>query len=162
MIPQVAIGIPLYMIIMKIGQLDTYTSLILSFVSFNLPFAIWILIGFIESIPKEIEEAGMIDGCSRYSVFYRIILPLTVSGMAAVAILVLIVCWKEFFLPLILTSTPNAKTLSVVAGQFMTEYGVNWGEMSAFSILTFLPVLGLAVYAQKYLISGLTMGAVKG
>jgi multiple sugar transport system permease protein len=161
MIPQVAIGIPLYMIIMNLNMLDTYFALIASFIAFNLPFGIWMMMGFIRTIPREIEEAGEIDGCNKFSVFYRVVLPLTGPGLAAVGILVLIVCWKEFFLPLVLTSSPSAKTLSVVAGQFITEYGINWGQMSAFSILTFLPVFALAVYAQRYLVSGLTMGAVK-
>ena len=161
MVPQVAIGIPTYLIMLRIGLLDTYTALIVSFVAFNLPFSIWLMIGFIKIIPVELEEAAAIDGCSRLQAILRVVLPLTGPGLAAVGILVMIVCWREFFLPLILTSSPHAKTLSVVAGNFITDYGINWGQMSAFSMLTFLPVIIIAVYAQKYLISGLTMGAVK-
>jgi len=161
MVPQVAIGIPTYLIMLHIGLLDTYTALIVSFVAFNLPFSIWLMIGFIRIIPVDLEEAAAIDGCTRLQAIVRVVLPLTGPGLAAVGILVMIVCWREFFLPLILTSSPHAKTLSVVAGNFITDYGINWGQMSAFSMLTFLPVLVIAAYAQKYLISGLTMGAVK-
>jgi multiple sugar transport system permease protein len=160
MIPRVAIGIPTYMIMMKMGMLDTYFALITSYVAYNLPFGIWLLIGFIQMIPKELEEAAAIDGSTRFQAFRRIVVPLIGPGLAAVGILVMIVCWREFFLPLILTSR-RAKTISVVAGQFMTEYGIDWGQLSAFAMITFAPVIAIAVYAQKYLISGLTMGAVK-
>lgn len=106
-------------------------------------------------------EAAAIDGCSRLQAIARVVLPLTGPGLSAAGILVTIVCSREFFLPLILTDTPHAKPLAVVAGQFITEYGIDWGKMSAFSMLTFLPVILIAVYAQKYLVSGLTMGAIK-
>jgi multiple sugar transport system permease protein len=145
---------------MKAGVLDTYFAVIVSFVAYNLPFGIWLLIGFVQMIPRELEEAAIIDGASRMQAFLRMIVPLVLPGLAAVGILVMIVCWREFFLPLILTSH-NAKTLSVLAGTFMTEFGIDWGQLSAFAIITFLPVIAIAVYAQKYLISGLTMGAVK-
>ncbi len=160
MVPRVAIGIPTYLIMMKMGVLDTYFAVIVSFVAYNLPFGIWLLIGFVQLIPRELEEAAIIDGAGRMQAFIRMIVPLVLPGLAAVGILVMIVCWREFFLPLILTSH-NAKTISVLAGTFMTEYGIDWGQLSAFSIITFLPVIAIAVYAQKYLISGLTMGAVK-
>jgi multiple sugar transport system permease protein len=161
MVPQVAIGIPTYLIAMELNLLDTYTALVVTYIAFNLPFSIWLLMGFIRSIPYELEEAAAIDGCTRLQAITRVVMPLMGPGLAAVGILVMIVCWREFFLPLILTSTRQAKPLSVVAGQFITEYGVNWGQMSAFSMLTLVPVIVLAIYAQKYLISGLTMGAVK-
>jgi multiple sugar transport system permease protein len=161
MVPQIAIGIPLYLIMMHLGLLDTYTAVIISFIAFNLSFGIWLMVGFIKTIPIELEEAAAIDGCTRFQAILRVVLPLTGPGLAAVGILVTIVCWREFFLPLILTDTSHAKTLSVVAGQFITDYGIDWGRMSAFSMLTFLPVIAIAVYAQRYLISGLTMGAVK-
>jgi multiple sugar transport system permease protein len=160
MVPRVAIGIPTYLIMMKAGVLDTYFAVIVSYVAYNLPFGIWLLIGFVQMIPRELEEAAIIDGASKMQAFVRMIVPLVLPGLAAVGILVMIVCWREFFLPLILTSH-NAKTLSVLAGTFMTEFGIDWGQLSAFSIITFLPVIAIAVYAQKYLISGLTMGAVK-
>jgi multiple sugar transport system permease protein len=160
MVPRVAIGIPTYLIMMQVGVLDTYFAVIVSFVAYNLPFGIWLLIGFVQMIPRELEEAAIIDGASKMQAFLRMIVPLVLPGLAAVGILVMIVCWREFFLPLIVTSH-NAKTLSVLAGTFMTEFGIDWGQLSAFSIVTFLPVIAIAVYAQKYLISGLTMGAVK-
>jgi multiple sugar transport system permease protein len=160
MVPRVAIGIPTYMILMNLGMLDTHIALILSYVAYNLPFGIWLLIGFIKLIPRDLEEAAAIDGCSRFQAFRLVLIPLIGPGLAAVGILVMIVAWREFFLPLILTSN-RAKTISVVAGQFITEYGIDWGQLSAFAMITFAPVIAIAVYAQKYLISGLTMGAVK-
>jgi multiple sugar transport system permease protein len=161
MVPTIAIGIPMFLIMMRAGLLDTYTALVVSYVAFNLPFGIWLMVGFFKTIPVELEEAAAIDGCSRLQAIARVVLPLTGPGLSAAGILVTIVCWREFFLPLILTDTPHAKPLSVVAGQFITEYGIDWGKMSAFSMLTFLPVILIAVYAQKYLVSGLTMGAIK-
>jgi multiple sugar transport system permease protein len=160
MVPRVAIGIPTYMILMRAGLLDTYFAVIVSFVAYNLPFGLWLLIGFVQLLPRELEEAAIIDGASRMQAFLQMIVPLVLPGLAAVGILVMIVCWREFFMPLILTSH-NAKTLSVLAGTFMTEYGIDWGQLSAFAIITFVPVIAIAFYAQKYLISGLTMGAVK-
>jgi multiple sugar transport system permease protein len=160
MVPRVAIGIPTYMILMNLGMLDTHVALILSYVAYNLPFGIWLLIGFIRLIPPDLEQAAAIDGCSRLQAFRLVLIPLIGPGLAAVGILVMIVCWREFFLPLILTSD-RAKTISVGAGQFITEYGIDWGQLSAFAMITFAPVIAIAVYAQKYLISGLTMGAVK-
>jgi multiple sugar transport system permease protein len=160
MVPRVAIGIPTYLIMMKLGMLDTHLALILSFIAYNLPFGIWLLIGFIKMIPRDLEEAAAIDGCSRVQAFGMVLVPLIGPGLAAVGILVMIVCWREFFLPLILTSS-RAKTISVVAGQFITEYGIDWGQLSAFAMITFAPVIAIAAYAQKYLIGGLTMGAVK-
>lgn len=160
MIPRVAIGIPTYLIMMKLGLLDTHLALIASYVAYNLPFGIWLLVGFVQIIPREIEEAAAIDGSSRFQTFREIIVPLLGPGLAAVGILVMIVCWREFFLPLILTSH-DAKPIAVVAGQFITEYGIDWGQLSAFAMITFAPVIAIAVYAQRYLISGLTMGAVK-
>lgn len=161
MIPTIAIGIPMYMIMKKFKMLDTQIALIASYVAFNLPFGIWLLTGFIKMIPKELEEAASIDGCTRFQAFRRVILPLLGPGLAAVGILISISCYREFFLPLILTSQ-KAKPLSVLAGQFITEYGTDWGQLSAFAIIIFVPVIVIAVYAQRYLISGLTMGAVKG
>ena len=161
MVPQIALGIPTYLIALRFNLLDTYTVLIVSYVAFNLPFSIWLLMGFVRTIPFDLEEAAVIDGCTRLQAILRVVLPLMGPGLAAVGILIMIVCWREFFLPLILTSSVQAKPLSVVAGQFITEYGINWGQMSAFSLLTLMPVIIIAVYAQKYLISGLTMGAVK-
>ena len=161
MVPTIAIGIPMFLIMMRLGLLDTYAALVISYVAFNLPFVIWLMVCFFKTIPVELEEAAAIDGCSRLQAIARVVLPLTGPGLSAAGILVTIVCWREFFLPLILTDTPQAKPLSVVAGQFITEYGIDWGKMSAFSMLTFLPVILIAVYAQKYLVSGLTMGAIK-
>ncbi len=160
MVPRVAIGIPTYLIMMRIGLLDTHFALIVSYVAYNLPFGIWLLIGFIKIIPRDLEESAAIDGCSRFQAFRLVVIPLIGPGLAAVGILVMIVCWREFFLPLILASR-RAKTISVMAGQFITEYGIDWGQLSAFSMIIFSPVIAIAVYAQRYLISGLTMGAVK-
>lgn len=161
MIPPIVIVVPLFLMFRNLGLLDTKFALILANLSFNTPFAIWLMRGFIESLPPELEECAMIDGCGRIQAFFRITLPLTLPGITATAIIVMIVTWNEFLFPLILTSR-EARTLPVVAAGFVEKYGVNWAQLSAISMVMFLPLIAIAGYIQKYFIRGLAQGAVKG
>jgi ABC-type glycerol-3-phosphate transport system permease component len=160
-VPRVAIAIPLFLLMKNIGLLDTWWALILANVAYSLPFGVWMIVGFVEAIPLELEDAARIDGCGRFGTFVRIVLPLIVPGMGATAILTTIVAWNEFLMPLVMTSR-DALTLPVVVGQFMTEYGIDWGQLSAFAMFTILPVVLATVFVERYLIGGLTAGAVKG
>jgi multiple sugar transport system permease protein len=159
--PPIAIAIPLFLLMQAAGLIDTRQSVILANVSFSLPFAVWMFYGFIESLPIEIEEAARIDGASRLTILARIILPLILPGIGATAILVSIVAWREFLFPLVLTSR-DARTLPVVVGEFITEFGINWGELSAFAVITIVPVAVFSIFAGKYLIRGFSGGGVKG
>jgi multiple sugar transport system permease protein len=117
--------------------------------------------GFIESLPIEIEEAALIDGANRLTILWRIVFPLILPGISATAILVSIVAWREFLYPLILTSR-DARTLPVVVGEFITEFGINWGELCAFAVITILPMVAFALFSWKYLVRGFTGGGVTG
>jgi multiple sugar transport system permease protein len=160
MAPAIAVVIPFFLIGSLLGILDTKFILVLAYFSFNIPFAVWMLKGFMTDIPVEVDEAAMIDGCSRFGAFVRLILPLTANGLAATAILCLIQSWNEFTFALFL-STTSARTLPTIVTQFLTFQGVVWGEMSAAATITTVPVVVFALMVRKHLISGLTFGATK-
>jgi multiple sugar transport system permease protein len=158
--PTIAIAIPLYMLMQAADLLDTKTSVVLANVAFSLPFAVWMIYGFVESVPREIEEAAAIDGCSRLGTLLRVVTPTILPGVGATAILTSVVAWREFLFPLVLTSS-NAQTLPVVVGNFITGSGTDWGRLSAFAVITILPVAAFSLFVGKYLVLGFSSGAVK-
>lgn len=160
MMPPVAAIIPLYIIMKNLRLLDTPWCLVLIYLTFNLPFAVWMMKGFFEDVPREIEESALIDGCSEFDVFRKIALPLVSPGLAASAILVFIFSWNEFLFALILTGT-KATTLPVGIILYMKETGINWGYMTAGGILALVPVVIFTMLVQKHLVKGLTLGALK-
>jgi len=161
MLPAMCVVIPFFLIGRFTGLLDTRLLLVLVYLSFNIPFAIWMMRGFIEDIPIELEEAAWVDGSSRLGTFMRIILPLARPGLAATAIFVVIQSWNEFALALFLSSF-RARTLPTMATMFFSVTGIVWGEMAAVGVMTTLPVLVFSLIIQKHLVRGLTFGAVKG
>jgi len=160
MMPPVAAIIPLYIIMKNLHILDTPWCLVLIYLTFNLPFTVWMMKGFFEDVPREIEESALIDGCSEFDVFRKIALPLVSPGLAATAILVFIFSWNEFLFALILTGT-RATTLPVGIILYMKETGINWGYMTAGGILALIPVVIFTMLVQKHLVKGLTLGALK-
>jgi len=152
--------IPLFLIANALGVIDTYGLLIAAYLTFNVPFATWMLRGFFEEIPGELEEAALVDGASRLQALVRVVVPLAGPGFFATAALLIIQTWNEFALALFL-ATNNVRTMPTVTSQFQTVRGVLWGEMTALGVLTTLPVLIFALLARKYLIRGLTFGALK-
>jgi multiple sugar transport system permease protein len=134
--------------------------LILVYCVFNLPFAIWLLKGIIDGIPKEIDEAALIDGCSIWGVLGRIIVPLAKSGIAATALLIWLFAWNEYLFAMILTVS-NARTLPTGLTEFVTVVGINYGEMAAVSMASMVPAFLFLFFVQRYLVAGLTFGAVK-
>jgi multiple sugar transport system permease protein len=159
--PPIAIAIPLFLLMLNANLIDTHVSVILANVSYSLPFAIWMFYGFVEALSVEIEEAALIDGASRLTILWRIVLPIIAPGIAATAILVSIVAWREFLYPLVLTSR-DARTLPVVVGEFVTEFGINWGELCAFAMITIVPVTLFALFGWRYLVRGFVGGGVTG
>ncbi len=159
-VPAMASVIPLFLIVNRLRLNDTYSVLVIAYLVFNVPFATWILRGFFEEIPLEIQEAALIDGASHANVLRLIILPLAAPGVFATAALLVIQTWNEFMLAMFLTSE-HARTLPTITSQFQTVRGVMWGEMTALGVLTTLPVFVFAILARKYLIRGLTFGALK-
>ncbi|SMP67396.1 carbohydrate ABC transporter permease [Anoxynatronum buryatiense] len=160
--PPVAFVIPLYSIMGNVGLLNTRIALILAYIVFNLPFAIWMLIGFFSEIPIEIEHSAQVDGASPFQVFRQIVLPLVAPGLAATAIFSFVMSWNEFMYAMIFIQSPDLVTVPVALSGLVTEYLVLWGPMSAGGILSTIPILVFVIFLQDYLIKGLTLGAVKG
>lgn len=161
MLPPITIIVPLYVIFNDLHLTDTRAGLIISYLTFTIPLAIWMMIGFFEDIPVELEESAMIDGCSRFQALWRITLPLVKPGLASTAILGFMYCWNEFLYAVILTGR-DARTLPVTITSFMTNKAILWGRIAAAGSLVLIPILIFALFAQRYLISGLSKGAVKG
>lgn len=160
-IPQISLAIPYYMILKNIGLLNTYAGVGIAYISFTFPFATWMLTSYFISIPRELDEAALVDGCGRMATFVKVILPLAVPGVIATAIFCFIVAWVNFLMGLILTTEEIMQPLTVGLAGFIAEFKTEWGLLMAGSTLAVLPVIPF-VFAQKYLISGLTAGAIKG
>jgi multiple sugar transport system permease protein len=160
MYPAVATAVPYFILIKNLNLLDTHWALTITYTSFNLPFVVWLMLGFFQGIPADLERAAIVDGCSMWQRFVRIVLPLSAPGLIATTILSFILAWNEFLFAVILTSI-KAKTVPVVVAGFITDKGLDWGTMSALGVMLITPVLLLAWSSQRYLIRGLTLGAVK-
>ncbi|NLT96633.1 MAG: carbohydrate ABC transporter permease [Christensenellaceae bacterium] len=162
MLPAVALIIPLYIILIRMDLLDSLTGLIITHLSFVMPYIVWIMKGYIDGIPVELEESAMIDGCSRLRAFAKIILPVAATGLAATVIFAFILSWNEFFYAVNFTKTLNSKTLSVLLTEFSSKFGPNFVLTSTAGVIASLPPVLVALIFQKYIISGLSSGAVKG
>jgi len=160
MAPPAAFILPFFLIFAKIRLIDTHIGLILLYCIFNLPFAIWLLKGMIDAIPRELDEVAAIDGCSLLGTLWHIILPVAKPGLAVTAMMVWIFAWNEYLFASIITSM-RARTITTGLAEFVTVIGVNWGEMAAVSVICLLPAIIFLGYIQKYIITGLTFGAVK-
>ncbi|WP_017873469.1 ABC transporter permease subunit [Candidatus Caldatribacterium saccharofermentans] len=160
MAPPAVFIVPFFLIFTRLGLRDTRIGMILLYCIFNLPFAIWLLKGMIDSIPKELDEAAYIDGCSLLGVLWNVILPLAKPGIMTTAILTWIFAWNEYLFAAILTSV-NARTITTGLAEFVTVIGTNWGEMAAVSVVCLIPAVVFIGIAQRHIIAGLTFGAVK-
>lgn len=162
MLPPITFAGPFYLIARQIGIYDSPTALIFAHLVLTLPFAVWLLQSFFAEIPRELEEAAAIDGCSSVGIFWRIALPITRSGILATGILAFIFSWKDFLFALVLTSTPNGNTIPVGIASFVQEYSLKFGEMSAATIVATIPGVLLIMVAQRHIVKGMTLGALKG
>ncbi|MCR4657691.1 MAG: carbohydrate ABC transporter permease [Lachnospiraceae bacterium] len=162
MVPAVAIIIPMYTIMVTLNLLDTRWSLVITYMAFVLPYLIWLLKGYIDGIPTDLDEAALIDGCSRVQSFFLVVLPVASTGLAATVIFAFILSWNEFFYAVNFTSTTAAKTLPVLITEFSSKFGSNYILTCTAGVLTSLPPVLVALIFQKYIISGLASGAVKG
>ena len=161
MVPPIVLVVPLYIIYNYLGLIDTKLGLIFPFTALSIPLAVWIMGSFFLDIPKNIEEAAMIDGCSPFQAFWRVILPIAAPGLAAASIFSFILTWNNLTFPLTLTMS-EAATLTVLASQFRTEEGILWGQLGAVSIIMMLPIIFFTIFATKYLVKGIASGAMKG
>lgn len=160
MAPPAAFILPFFLIFTKIRLIDTHIGLILLYCIFNLPFAIWLLKGMIDVIPRELDEVAAIDGCSILGTIWHVILPVAKPGLAVTAMMIWIFSWNEYLFASIMTSM-KARTITTGLAEFVTIIGTNWGEMAAVSVVCLLPAVIFLGYIQKYIITGLTFGAVK-
>jgi len=160
MLPPITIIVPLYVLFNGLKLLDTRWALIISYLTFTIPLALWMMIGFFDDVPIELEEAAMIDGCTRLGALIRVSLPLVAPGLAATAILAFLYCWNEFLYAVILTGR-EARTLPVTITSFMTNKAILWGRIAASGSMVLVPVLVFALLAQRYLVRGLSRGAIK-
>ncbi len=162
MFPGALLIIPLFQIIKALKLLNTLYALILSYITFSLPLCTWLMKGFFDQIPQELEEAAMIDGCSRVSAMVRVIFPLALPGVMAASIFSFIGAWDEFIFALIFTSTDKVRTLPVGLQRFITSYEIYWNHLGPACVLTTIPVVNLFLYIQRHMVKGLTAGSVKG
>jgi len=162
MIPEVSLVIPLYILAARFGMLNKPPVLILTYLSFALPFAIWLMAAFFETIPVELEDAALIDGCTRIRTLFAIILPISAPGLVSTALFIFLSAWDEFFFALIFTSTVAAKTVPVAIAEFTGRYVVDVGGMMTAGVLAAIPPVILSLIFARYIVSGLTAGAVKG
>lgn len=161
MLPPIAVVIPIYILFQRLHLLDTYTALIITYVTSNLPIVIWLMRDYISTIPIELEECAAIDGASRYRIFWSIVLPLAIPGLVATFLFVLVFTWNEYLLALFLSSA-NSQTLPlVIAGQNATR-GPQWWNMSVLILIMIVPVIVIAIILERYITRGLLIGAVKG
>ena len=161
MLPPVGIIIPYFLILRNIGWIDTYQGIILIYLSFSLPFAIWLLVSYFEDIPFEMEEAAYIDGASRWKTLWRIIIPQVRGGIAVTVVFVFLNAWNEFLFAVVLSGN-TVRPVTIAMFNFVSVEQTLWTKLAAVSVLAMLPVIVLGIVAQKHIVKGLTVGAVKG
>ena len=160
MLSPIALALPFFLLGRKLALLDTRLYLIIIYLTFNLPMVIWIMIGFFQAIPRELEEAAVVEGATSGSAFIKVILPLAAPGIVVTAIFCVIFSWNELLYALVLTRM-EARTMPVVASTFMTGMGIQWGGIAATGTLIVLPILIFSFLVSRYLVRGLTLGAIK-
>lgn len=161
MLPETLLIIPYFQIMAALGLVDSYLALILAYSSFALPFSVWMLIGFFRTIPREIDEAAIIDGASRIQSFTRVILPLARPGLVAVALFTFIIAWNSYVWALVLTTDSRMFVISVGVANLVGEYRVQWNELMAAAVIAALPVMILYSFLNRHLVSAITAGAIK-
>lgn len=162
MIPSfIALG-PLYMLMTTLHLVDNRIGLILVYIAVCIPFCTVMLRGFFENVPDALEEAAMIDGCSRLGALFRVLLPVMQPGIIAAFIFNFVNCWNELFLSVTLMNSDSNKTVPTALNGFISSFNIDWGSMSAAAVLTIAPTMVLFAFASRYIVQGLTSGAVKG
>ncbi|MFC6156512.1 carbohydrate ABC transporter permease [Kribbella jiaozuonensis] len=161
MVPTIAIGAPLVETMRRLGISDTTIGLAIAHTTISLPLSIWLMSSFFEAVPVELEEAAKVDGSDRLQAFQHVVLPVVSGGLAVTAIFAFLASWNEFLFALLLTSV-RAQTTPIVIANFQTQFGLDWGGMTALSAVYSVPVILLTLALQRHIVAGLTLGAVKG
>ena len=162
LLPPISIIIPLFRMLKSAGLLDTIAGLVLAYSTFSIPFVVWIMASYFQSVPAELEEAARMDGASRFQAFLLIALPLAAPGLGATSMFTLLNAWDEFFFALIFTSTYAAKTVPVALAEFIGRHSVDWGMLVTGGFIASLPPLILSLVFYRYIVSGLAAGGLKG
>lgn len=161
MIPSIAFVIPYFIMMQKMGLLGTRLAVVISHIGFNLPFTLLLMRSFFASLPRDLEQAAIIDGCTLWGGFWRIALPLAAPGLTTTIIFCLLYSWNEFLFALLLTSA-KSQTLPVIAASFITPIGIEWGQIFSMAVVVMSPMVVLGILIRNHFVKGLTMGAVKG
>jgi len=162
MMPGVLLIIPIYVVFLKLGLLDTLSGLVVAYTTFSLPFCVWMLRSYFMGIPAELEESALVDGCTRLGALWRITLPLSLPAMVATSMFAFVLAWDELIFAVALTNSQSVRVVSAGLAGFNTGYTIPTADLMAASAVSTLPVLLLFLFTQRYLLSGLTAGAVKG
>lgn len=160
-LPPIAIVLPIFLIYRNVGLHDSHLGMVVVYTVFTLPLSVWMMYAYFRQMPRSMEDAALVDGCTRWQAFWRVAVPLAAPGIVAAAVFAFITCWTEFFFALVLTSR-YAFTLPTVFRAFLGFQGAQYGEASALAIVSLVPSIALGVLAQRHLVRGLTMGAVRG
>jgi multiple sugar transport system permease protein len=161
MVPPIIIGVPMISIFRNLGISDTSLALAIAHTTISLPLSIWLMSSFFEAVPAELEEAAKIDGNSRLGALWRVVIPVTSGGVAVTAIFAFLASWNEFLFALLLTAV-RSQTTPIVIANFQTQFGLDWGSMTALAVIYSIPVILLTLLLQRHIVAGLTLGAVKG
>ena len=161
MVPPIAVVFPIFLLYVFLGWVDTYIGMILLYTAFNLPYVIWMMRGYIQDIPRSLEEAALVDGCTHWEVFWKVVIPMCKGGLFATAIFTFIFAWNEFLFALVLTRT-EVVTYTVQVTHYLGGQSNFWTKIAAMSVLGTLPVFISVVFMQRYLVRGISLGAVKG
>ncbi len=161
-IPDIALVVPFFLVIKNLGLLDSLGSLILTYLAVTVPFTVFILVSYFESLPDDLDKAARIDGCSRFQTMTRVFLPLAVPSLVAVVLFTFLTSWNEFLLALMFTQTPAAQTLPIVVASFTSDFTISFSFINAAGVVAVIPPVIVAIMFERYIVSGLTAGAVKG
>lgn len=161
MVPPIVVGVPMIAIFRTLGISDTSLALAIAHTTISLPLSIWLMSSFFEAVPTELEEAAKIDGNSRLGALWRVVIPVTAGGVAVTAIFAFLASWNEFLFALLLTAV-RSQTTPIVIANFQTQFGLDWGSMTALAVVYSIPVILLTLLLQRHIVAGLTLGAVKG
>lgn len=161
-IPDIALVVPFFLFVQKLGLLDNLLSLVITYLAITVPFSIFILTNYFESLPDELDKAARVDGCSRLQTLVLVFLPLALPSLVAVVLFTFLTSWNEFLLALMFTQTPAAQTMPIVVASFTSDFTISFSFINAAGVLAIVPPVIIAVMFERYIVSGLTAGAVKG
>lgn len=161
-IPDIALVVPFFLFVQKLGLMDSLASLVITYLAITVPFSVFILTGYFESLPDELDKAARVDGCSRLQTLVLVFLPLALPSLVAVVLFTFLTSWNEFLLALMFTQTPASQTMPIVVASFTSDFNISFSFINAAGVLAIVPPVLIAIVFERYIVSGLTAGAVKG